>query len=180
MGSREKGHTVVEVGADGVAIINPPVNSPSFDVFHNLKESYDQSLQREDVKAIVVTVHPITTVQIEWSLWTRDVEEEIVPLCRELGIGVVPYSPLGRGFFGGKGVVENVPAVSSLTAHPGFQAENLDKNKSIYDRIESLAKKHQATPAQLALTWVLQQGEDVVPIPNTTNRASIFCVFLKC
>ncbi|KAJ1385143.1 NADP-dependent oxidoreductase domain [Sesbania bispinosa] len=114
-------------------------------------------------------VHPITAVQIEWSLWTRDIEEEIVPLCRELGIGIVPYSPLGRGFFGGKGVVENVPAVSSLTAHPRFQGENLDKNKNIYDRIESLAKKHQATPAQLALAWVLQQGEDVVPIPGTTK-----------
>ncbi|XP_061340515.1 probable aldo-keto reductase 1 isoform X2 [Gastrolobium bilobum] len=114
-------------------------------------------------------VHPITAVQIEWSLWTRDVEEEIVPLCRELGIGIVPYSPLGRGFFGGKGVLENVPAVSYLTAHPRFQAENLDKNKSIYDRIESLAQKHHATPAQLALAWVLQQGEDVVPIPGTTK-----------
>ncbi|KAJ1413893.1 NADP-dependent oxidoreductase domain [Sesbania bispinosa] len=114
-------------------------------------------------------VHPITAVQIEWSLWTRDIEEEIVPLCRELGIGIVPYSPLGRGFFGGKGVVENVPAVSSLTAHPRFQGENLDKNKNIYDRIESLAKKHQATPAQLALAWVLQQGEDVVPIPGSAQ-----------
>nr|C6TBN2.1 RecName: Full=Probable aldo-keto reductase 1; Short=GmAKR1 [Glycine max]ACU19234.1 unknown [Glycine max] len=114
-------------------------------------------------------IHPITAVQIEWSLWTRDIEEEIVPLCRELGIGIVPYSPLGRGFFGGKGVVENVPTNSSLKAHPRFQAENLDKNKNIYERIEGLAKKHQATPAQLALAWVLQQGEDVVPIPGTTK-----------
>ncbi|KAK7273483.1 hypothetical protein RIF29_14534 [Crotalaria pallida] len=114
-------------------------------------------------------VHPITAVQIEWSLWTRDIEEEIIPLCRELGIGIVPYSPLGRGFFGGKGVVENVPANSSLTVHPRFKAENLDKNKNIYDRIESLAKKHQATPPQLALAWVLLQGDDVVPIPGTTK-----------
>lgn len=115
-------------------------------------------------------VHPITAVQIEWSLWTRDIEEEIVPLCRELGIGIVPYSPLGRGFFGGKGVVESMHAISSLkTSHPRFQAENLDKNKSIYDRVNNLAKKHQATPAQLALAWVLHQGEDIVPIPGTTK-----------
>ncbi|KAK7397324.1 hypothetical protein VNO78_18492 [Psophocarpus tetragonolobus] len=86
-----------------------------------------------------------------------------------LGIGIVPYSPFGRSFFGGRGVVENVPATSSLKAHARFQAENLDKNKNIYERIESLAKKHQATPAQLALAWVLQQGEDVVPIPGTTK-----------
>ncbi|KAK7269170.1 hypothetical protein RIF29_21886 [Crotalaria pallida] len=114
-------------------------------------------------------VHPITAVQIEWSLWTRDIEEEIIPLCRELGIGIVPYSPLGRGFFGGKGVVENLPASSFLSFHPRFQAENLKKNKDIYDRIESLAKKHQCTPSQLALAWVLQQGNDVVPIPGTTK-----------
>ncbi|TKY61373.1 aldo-keto reductase 1 [Spatholobus suberectus] len=84
----------------------------------------------------------------------------------ELGIGIVPYSPLGRGFFGGKGVVENVPTISSLKVHPRFQAENMDKNKNIYERIERLAKKHQVTPAQLALAWVLLQGEDVVPIPG--------------
>ncbi|KAJ1413892.1 NADP-dependent oxidoreductase domain [Sesbania bispinosa] len=111
-------------------------------------------------------VHPITAVQMEWSLWTRDIEDEIVPLCRELGIGIVPYSPLGQGFFGGKGIVQNVPANSYLTAYPRFQAENLNKNKNIYDRIESLGKKHQCTAPQLALAWVLQQGNDVVPIPG--------------
>ncbi|XP_054795915.1 probable aldo-keto reductase 1 [Prosopis cineraria] len=114
-------------------------------------------------------VHPITAVQIEWSLWTRDIEEEIVPLCRELGIGIVPYSPVGRGFFGGRGVVETVPADSFLSSHPRFQSENLEKNKKIYDRIETVARKHQCTPAQLALAWVLQQGNDVVPIPGTTK-----------
>ncbi|KAH1194161.1 hypothetical protein AAZV13_19G073700 [Glycine max] len=75
-------------------------------------------------------VHPITAVQMEWSLWTRDIEDEIIPLCKELGIGIVPYSPLGRGFFGGKGVLETVSTVSSLITHPRFQAENLDKNKN--------------------------------------------------
>ncbi|MED6159157.1 palmitoyltransferase akr1 [Stylosanthes scabra] len=114
-------------------------------------------------------VHPISAVQIEWSLWTRDIEEEIIPLCRELGIGIVPYSPLGRGFFGGKGVVEKLPADSFLNIHPRYQAENLEKNKKIYERIENLGKKHQCSPAQLALAWVLQQGNDVVPIPGTTK-----------
>ncbi|XP_027930525.1 probable aldo-keto reductase 1 [Vigna unguiculata] len=115
-------------------------------------------------------VHPITALQIEWSLWTRDIEEEIVPLCRELGIGIVPYSPLGRGFFGGKGVLENMPVNSALTTyHPRFKSENMGKNKLIYDRIENLAKKHHCTPPQLALAWVLHQGNDVVPIPGTTK-----------
>ncbi|XP_020422906.1 peptide-N(4)-(N-acetyl-beta-glucosaminyl)asparagine amidase isoform X2 [Prunus persica] len=114
-------------------------------------------------------VHPITALQIEWSLWTRDIEEEIVPLCRELGIGIVPYSPLGRGFFGGRGVVESVAANSFVANHPRFVGENIDKNKNIYHRIESLAKKHQTSPVQLALSWVLHQGNDVVPIPGTTK-----------
>ncbi|XLU28657.1 hypothetical protein S245_064723, partial [Arachis hypogaea] len=98
-------------------------------------------------------VHPITAVQMEWSLWTQ------------LGIGIVPYSPLGRGFFGGKGVVENLPADSLLNTHPRYQAQNLEKNKKIYERIENLAKKHQCSPVQLALAWIFQQGNDVAPIP---------------
>ncbi|KAE8010047.1 hypothetical protein FH972_006445 [Carpinus fangiana] len=114
-------------------------------------------------------VHPITAVQMEWSLWTRDIEEEIIPLCRELGIGIVPYSPLGRGFFAGKGIVESLAANSSLAMHPRFQGENLEKNKTVYTRIESLARRHQCTPAQLALAWVLEQGDDVAPIPGTTK-----------
>ncbi|XP_056168087.1 probable aldo-keto reductase 1 [Syzygium oleosum] len=114
-------------------------------------------------------VYPITALQMEWSLWTREIEQEIVPLCRELGIGIVPYSPLGRGFFGGKGVTETVPANSSLRNFPRFQAGNLDKNKVLYARMEKLAKKHNCTPIQLALAWVLHQGDDVVPIPGTTK-----------
>ncbi|KAB2629845.1 aldo-keto reductase 1 [Pyrus ussuriensis x Pyrus communis] len=114
-------------------------------------------------------VHPITALQMEWSLWTRDIEEEIVPLCRYLGIGIVPYSPLGRGFFGGKAVVESLPANSFAASQPRFTGENLDKNKNIYYRIESIAKKHQCSTAQIALTWVLHQGIDVVPIPRTTK-----------
>ncbi|XP_043697787.1 probable aldo-keto reductase 1 [Telopea speciosissima] len=114
-------------------------------------------------------VHPITAVQMEWSLWTRDIEEEIIPLCRELGIGVVPYSPLGRGFFGGKAVVESLPANSYLVFHPRFIGENFDKNKILYARMENLAAKYGCTPAQLALAWILHQGDDVVPIPGTTK-----------
>ncbi|KAI9186238.1 hypothetical protein LWI28_015149 [Acer negundo] len=114
-------------------------------------------------------VHPITAVQMEWSLWSRDIEEEIIPVCRELGIGIVPYSPLGRGFFGGKAIVESLSANSSLVAHPRFKGENLDKNKNIYIRIENLAKKNKCTTAQLALAWILEQGDDIVPIPGTTK-----------
>ncbi|KAL9235124.1 hypothetical protein vseg_009916 [Gypsophila vaccaria] len=118
-------------------------------------------------------VHPITALQMEWSLWTRDIEEEIVPLCRELGIGIVPYSPLGRGFFGGKAVVEALPDSSILVSHPRFRGENLDKNKIIYAQLEKLSQKHGCMPVQLALSWILHQGDDVVPIPGTTKTKNL-------
>ncbi|KAM0951833.1 putative perakine reductase [Dioscorea sansibarensis] len=114
-------------------------------------------------------VHPISAVQMEWSLWTRDIEQEIVPLCRELGIGIIPYSPLGRGFFGGKAIAERLSENTFLASHPRFIGENLEKNKTLYVRVENLAKKHQCSTAQLALAWVLHQGDDVVPIPGTTK-----------
>lgn len=114
-------------------------------------------------------VHPITALQMEWSLWTRDIEQEVVPLCRELGIGIVPYSPLGRGFFGGRGVTATVPAHLSPELYPRFQAENMERNKILYARIEKLAKQHGCSPVQLALAWVLHQGDGVVPIPGTTK-----------
>ncbi|XP_020579716.1 probable aldo-keto reductase 1 [Phalaenopsis equestris] len=118
-------------------------------------------------------VHPISALQIEWSLWTRDVEEEIVPLCRELGIGIVAYSPIGRGFFGGKAVHESVPTYSSLASHPRFSEENLEKNKILFFKLEKLAAKHKCTTAQLALAWLLHQGNDVVPIPGTTKSKNL-------
>jgi aryl-alcohol dehydrogenase-like predicted oxidoreductase len=90
-------------------------------------------------------------------------------LYRELGIGIVAYSPLGRGFFGGKGVVEELKDGSVLANYPRFVGENLEKNKHLFFRLESLAKKHKCTTAQLALAWVLHQGDDVVPIPGTTK-----------
>ncbi|KAE8664684.1 putative aldo-keto reductase 3 [Hibiscus syriacus] len=114
------------------------------------------------------SVHPITAVQMEWSLWAREIEEEIVPLCRELGLGIVPYSPLGRGFFGGKAVLEGVPKSSILPMFPRFQGENLYKNKILYFQLDKLAEKHGCKLAQLALAWVLHQG-DVAPIPGTTK-----------
>ncbi|KAJ4835780.1 palmitoyltransferase akr1 [Turnera subulata] len=114
-------------------------------------------------------VHPISAVQIEWSLWSRDIEEEIVPLCRDLGIGIVPYSPLGRGFFAGRAVVESLPPDAVLRTYPRFAEENMERNKVFYTRIERLAKKRGCTPAQLALAWVLHQGDDVAPIPGTTK-----------
>ncbi|XP_043814891.1 perakine reductase isoform X1 [Manihot esculenta] len=114
-------------------------------------------------------VHPITALQIEWSLWSRDLEEQIIPLCRELGIGIVPYSPLGQGFFAGKAVVESVPSDTLLRLLPRFTEENLEHNKVLYSRVENLARKYGCSPAQLALAWVLNQGDDVVPIPGTTK-----------
>ncbi|PON87136.1 Aldo/keto reductase/potassium channel subunit beta [Trema orientale] len=150
---------------------------PIEDTMGELKELYEEgkikyiglSEASPDTIRRAHAVHPITALQMEWSLWTRDIEEEIVPLCRELGIGIVPFSPLGRGFFGGKAVVESLPANSPLASHPRFREENLNKNKQLYDRIATLASKHQCTPPQLALAWVLRQGEGVVPIPRTTK-----------
>ncbi|MBA0764783.1 hypothetical protein Gotri_014071, partial [Gossypium trilobum] len=114
-------------------------------------------------------VHPITALQMEYSLWTREIEDEIIPLCRELGIGIVAYSPLGRGFFGGKGVEETMPNGSQLANYPRFNGENLEKNKLLYTRVSNLAIKHGSTVPQLALAWLLHQGRDIVPIPGTTK-----------
>ncbi|XP_002517065.3 perakine reductase isoform X2 [Ricinus communis] len=118
-------------------------------------------------------VHPITAVEMEYSLWARDIEEDIIPICRELGIGIVAYSPLGRGFLAGKAVVENLPEKSLLFIHPRFTGENLEKNKLSYARLADLAAKRACTPAQLALAWVLHQGEDIVPIPGTTKLKNL-------
>ncbi|KAK3190138.1 hypothetical protein Dsin_029699 [Dipteronia sinensis] len=114
-------------------------------------------------------VHPITAIQMEYSLWTREIEEEIIPLCRELGIGIVAYGPLGHGFFGGKAVAESLPNESLLSVHPRFVGENLENNKLIYTQFANLAAKHSCTPPQLALAWIFHQGEDIIPIPGTTK-----------
>ncbi|XP_021745922.1 probable aldo-keto reductase 3 [Chenopodium quinoa] len=117
-------------------------------------------------------VHPITAVQLEWSLWSRDVEEEIVPTCRELGIGIVSYSPLGRGFLSsGPKMVDNLSKNKDYWQQlfPRFHPENLEHNKHIFDRVTEIATKKGCTPAQLALAWVHHQGDDVCPIPGTTK-----------
>ncbi|KAF3968350.1 hypothetical protein CMV_007739 [Castanea mollissima] len=116
-------------------------------------------------------VHPITAVQLEWSLWSRDVEEEIIPTCRELGIGIVSYSPLGRGFFtSGPKVVENLSDNDVRKFLPRFQPENLEHNKTIFERVNEMSMRKGCTTSQLALAWVHHQGKDYVcPIPGTTK-----------
>ncbi|XP_054821148.1 perakine reductase-like [Prosopis cineraria] len=110
-------------------------------------------------------VHPITALQMEYSFWTREIEEEIIPLCRKLGIGIVAYSPLGRGFLAGKAVDESLPSQSHLATHPKFSGEILELNM-LYKRFSDLASKHDCTPSQLALAWLLHQGNDIAPIPG--------------
>jgi len=116
-------------------------------------------------------IHPITAVQTEYSLWERGPEREILPTLRELGIGFVPYSPLGRGFLTGavRGV-EDLDPSDFRRFQPRFQAENLPANIAIVEVVEEIAAEHEATPAQIALAWVHAQGKDVVPIPGTKRR----------
>jgi aryl-alcohol dehydrogenase-like predicted oxidoreductase len=116
-------------------------------------------------------VHPITALQTEYSLWTRDPELEIIPTCRELGIGFVAYSPLGRGFLTGQiKRFEDLPKDDYRRSSPRFQGENFQKNLDLVRKIEEIASEKDCTPAQLALAWVLAQGGDVVPIPGTKRR----------
>jgi aryl-alcohol dehydrogenase-like predicted oxidoreductase len=116
-------------------------------------------------------VHPITAVQTEYSLWTRDPEAEILPTCRELGIGFVPYSPLGRGFLSGRFTKpEDLDEGDFRRSGPRFTGENLKANLSLAAKVREIADEKGITPAQLALAWVLHQGEDLVPIPGTKRR----------
>ena len=116
-------------------------------------------------------VHPISALQTEYSLWERDPEEEILATIRELGIGFVPYSPLGRGFLTGQfKKFEDLPADDFRRLAPRFQGENFQKNLELVARIEEMAREKKCTAAQLALAWVLAQGEDMVPIPGTKRR----------
>jgi aryl-alcohol dehydrogenase-like predicted oxidoreductase len=116
-------------------------------------------------------VHPITALQTEYSLWTRDVEEAILPTVRELGIGFVAYSPLGRGFLSGQFKrPEDIPEGDFRRNNPRFQGENFGKNLALVERVRQIAAEKKVTPSQLALAWVLSRGEDVVPIPGTKRR----------
>jgi aryl-alcohol dehydrogenase-like predicted oxidoreductase len=133
--------------------------------FLGLSEAGSETLRRAS------SVHPITALQTEYSLWSRDPEDEILATCRELGIGFVAYSPLGRGFLTGQFKAFEDLAPDDYRRHsPRFQGENFQKNLDLVRRIEEIAASKGCTPAQLALAWVLAQGKDVVPIPGTKRR----------
>jgi aryl-alcohol dehydrogenase-like predicted oxidoreductase len=130
-----------------------------------LSEASSSTLRR------AVKVHPITALQTEYSLWTRDPEEEILATCRELGIGFVAYSPLGRGFLTGQfQKFEDLAPDDYRRFSPRFQGENFQKNLDLVKEVEEMARKKGCQPSQLALAWVLAQGEDAVPIPGTKRR----------
>jgi aryl-alcohol dehydrogenase-like predicted oxidoreductase len=119
-------------------------------------------------------VHPIAALQTEYSVWERDVEDEILPTCRKLGIGFVPYSPLGRGFLaGGIRSLDDVAPNDWRRNDPRYSPENLPKNLAIVDAIAVVAKRHNVSNAQIALAWLLAQGEDVVPIPGVKRRETM-------
>jgi aryl-alcohol dehydrogenase-like predicted oxidoreductase len=117
-------------------------------------------------------VHPITALQSEWSLWTRDPEEAVLPTVRELGIGFVAYSPLGRGFLAGRfSSLDELSEDDFRRNHPRMRGENFKRNRALAEHVRELAEEKGCTPAQLALAWVLSRGEDVVPIPGTKRRS---------
>ena len=133
--------------------------------FLGLSEAAPETIRRAHA------THPITALQTEYSLWSRDAEDEVLPTVRELGIGFVAYSPLGRGFLTGQiRRPEDFPDNDYRRFHPRFTGENFAKNIALVDRIEELAKEKGVTAAQLALAWVLAQGDDIVPIPGTKRR----------
>ena len=131
-----------------------------------LSEASAQSLRRASA------VHPIAALQSEWSLWTRDLEPEVVPVARELGIGIVPYSPLGRGLFtGALTALDDLSESDYRRGGPRFSAENFEHNRALVAAVVDYAAGLGCTPGQLAIAWVLAQGHDVVPIPGTKRRA---------
>ncbi|MGW5518986.1 aldo/keto reductase [Nocardia africana] len=116
-------------------------------------------------------VHPVTALQSEWSLWTRGIEEEVLPTCRELGIGIVPFSPLGRGFLTGSITsTADLPADDLRRALPRFADDNIDRNLAVVAELRAMAEEKGVTAGQLALAWVQSRGDDVVPIPGTKRR----------
>eukprot|EP01099_Mayorella_cantabrigiensis_P002995 TRINITY_DN2353_c0_g1_i1.p1 TRINITY_DN2353_c0_g1~~TRINITY_DN2353_c0_g1_i1.p1 ORF type:complete len:207 (-),score=57.93 TRINITY_DN2353_c0_g1_i1:64-684(-) len=117
-------------------------------------------------------VHPISAVQIEYSLWTRDIEGNgVIDTCRELGIAIVPYSPLGRGFLTGRyKSPDDFEEHDYRKSNPRFQGENFTKNLALVDKLKEVAERKKVTPAQLALAWILEQGDDMFPIPGTTRE----------
>lgn len=133
--------------------------------FLGLSEAGPQSLRR------AMRTHPISALQTEYSLWSRDVEREILHTCRELGIGFVPYSPLGRGFLSGElKSFDDLPADDVRRSQPRFQGENFQKNLELVDKLAQMARMKGCTTSQLALAWVHAQGQDIIPIPGTKRR----------
>ena len=133
--------------------------------FLGLSEASPATLRRANAE------YPITALQTEYSLWTRDPEDEVLPLCRELGIGFVAYSPLGRGFLTGRfRSFEDLPPDDYRRNSPRFQGDNFQRNLDLVERVGEIARLKTCTPAQLALAWLLAQGEDIVPIPGTKQR----------
>jgi aryl-alcohol dehydrogenase-like predicted oxidoreductase len=133
--------------------------------FLGLSEASSQTIRRAHA------VHPITALQSEYSLWTRDPEDEALATCRELGIGFVPYSPLGRGFLTGRfKKFEDLEPDDTRRNSPRFQGENFRRNLDLVQRISEIAAAKGCSPAQLALAWVLAQGDDIIPIPGTKQR----------
>ena len=133
-----------------------------------LSEAGPQTIRRAHA------VHPIVAIETEYSLWSRDVEQDVLPACRELGIGFMAYAPLGRGFL--TATMKTLDALlpkDRRREHPRFLAENISHNSALFAPIERIASAHGSTPAQVAIAWVLAQGEDIVPIPGTKRRKYI-------
>ncbi len=136
--------------------------------FLGMSEAAPETLER------ALEVHAIHALQTEYSLWSRDPEEELLPLCDKYGIAFVPYSPLGRGFLTGRfKSPADLPASDFRSRNPRFQGDNFAKNLDVVTKVGEIAKEKGCTPAQLALAWLLAQGDNIVPIPGTTHRARL-------
>jgi aryl-alcohol dehydrogenase-like predicted oxidoreductase len=136
--------------------------------YAGLSEAGSETLRR------AAKVHPIAMLQTEYSLWTREPESDVLPVCRELGIGLVAYSPLGRGFLTGTfQSPDNFPPDDFRRYNPRFQGENFYRNLQLVERVKEIAAQKQCTPAQLALAWLLAKGEDIIPIPGTKSQTRL-------